>query len=79
MNLQLVILRTLKLVHPRLMTTGTLWSEVLMEAPGTTYSAYREALICLEEKGQVVCVTGEDRDRVKLTDAGVARIRENTI
>lgn len=76
MNLQLIILRTLKLVHPRLMTTGTLWSEVVMEADSATYTAFKTALGELELKGQVVVITGEDKDKAKITDAGLARLAE---
>ena len=79
MNLQLLILRTLRLVHPRMMGTGTLWSEVLMEAPGTTYAAVVEACRTLEERGQALRINGEDRDRIKITEDGIARILESTI
>lgn len=77
MNLQLTILRTLKTVHPHMMTTGTLWSEVLMEEPRASYSGWKSALMELEEKGQVIVIAGEDRQRAKITDEGLARLAEN--
>ena len=74
MNMERTILRTLKTVHPHMMTTGTLWSEVYQDQPGASYSAFRDALNTLDEKRQVVVITGEDRARAKITDEGIARL-----
>lgn len=76
MNAERTILNSLNLVHPRMMAVGTLWSEVRMDAEGLTYSEFKAALSTLEQKGQVVCVSGEDRNKAKITDAGRARLLE---
>lgn len=76
MNMERTILRTLKSVHPHLMTTGTLWSEVYQDEPGASYTDFRSALLALEEKRQVIVITGEDRARAKITDEGLARLLE---
>lgn len=70
------ILENLSRVQPRLMTVGTLWSEVLLDDERVSYSEFKLALRSLEEKEQVVVVHGEDRDKVKITQAGTARLAE---
>ena len=78
MNLQLVILRNIKSGAGRdgMMVTSTLWGEVLMDESRASYSAFRTALRELEEKGQIITVAGQDREKCKLTAAGEARLME---
>ena len=77
MNLQRTILRNLEQRANGMCPTGTLWSDVLLDEPGTSYSAFQRAMTDLEIKGQVVVVTGEDRNKAKITDAGKARLMES--
>jgi len=74
--MQRAILNALSLVHPRLLATTTLWSEVMLDMDGATYTAFKKALTELEIKNQVVLIKGEDRDKAKITDAGLARLAE---
>lgn len=76
MSLQRTILKNLE-QHPNGMRpTGTLWSDVMLDEPGTSYSEFKRALTALEEKGQLVVVNGEDRNKAKITDLGRARLME---
>ena len=76
MSLQRTILRNLETRANGMMPTGTLWGEVMIDEPGTTYSAFAKALTELEIKGQIVTVEGEERRKAKITDAGRARLLE---
>ena len=76
MNLQLTILRNLKSRHPNLMTTATLWAEVSLDEPKANYTGFKAALGELEEKGQALVIQGEDREKAKITDEGIARLLE---
>lgn len=76
MNHQLTILKQLRDIHPRLMNTGTLWSQCRMDDELMTHSAYTVAMNYLEENKQVVVIQGEDLRRAKITDAGLARLAE---
>ena len=76
MNTERRLLEILQRVHPRLMAVNVAWSELLMDEQRASYAGFKAALLALEEKGQVVKITGEDRDRVKITDAGLARLAE---
>jgi len=76
MNLQRTILRNLDQRAGGMCPTGTLWSDVMLDETGTSYSEFKRALTQLEEKGQVVVVNGEDRNKAKITDAGRARLLE---
>lgn len=76
MNLQRTILTNLDRRPGGILPTGTLWSEVMLDEPGTSYSEFKRALTALEEKNQVVVVIGEDRNKAKITDAGRARLME---
>jgi len=76
MNLERIILTNLARVKPRLMAVGTLWSEVRLDDETATYTAFKAALLALEEKGQAVVIPGEDRDKAKITQAGEARLAE---
>lgn len=76
MNIERTILTNLNHRHPGLMATGTLWSEVALDETGCTYTAFKSALTELEIKGQIVVITGEDRNKAKITDAGLARLAE---
>lgn len=76
MSLQRTILRNLETANKGIMTTGTLWSEVLLDVGGVSYSEFTKALRELEEKEQIIVITGEDRAKAKLTDAGRMRLME---
>jgi hypothetical protein len=76
MNLQRLILTNLERSHNGMMPTGTLWSEVSLDAGGSTFTEFSKALRELEMKEQVVVVKGEDRNKAKITDAGRARLLE---
>jgi hypothetical protein len=71
------ILTILKGCHPYLMSVATLWSEVLLDVPRAGYTGFRAAVGELEMKGQIVVVKGEDREKIKITDAGLARLLES--
>jgi predicted transcriptional regulator len=75
-NLQRTILRNLDERSSGMCPTGTLWADVGLDEPGTSYSEFKRALDALEQKGQVVVITGEDRQKAKITDAGRARLLE---
>ena len=74
MNLELTILRNLKSRHPGLMTTNTLWAEVSLDEPKANYTGFKAALSDLEVKGHALVIQGEDREKAKITDAGIARL-----
>ena len=76
MNLQRIILSNLEKGHHGMMPVGSLWSEVSLDTGGSTYSDFKRALGELEFKDQIVIVTGEDRNKAKITDAGRARLME---
>ena len=76
MSLQRSILRNLEQRPNGMCPTGTLWADVCLDEPGTSYSEFKRALGDLEMKGQIVVVTGEDRAKAKITDAGRARLME---
>lgn len=75
--MQRAILQNLDRCHPGMMTTTTLWSEVLLDLSSeANYTAFRAAMTELEQKGQIVVIVGEDRTKAKITDAGKARLAE---
>lgn len=76
MNLQRTILKNLDQRTGGICPTGTLWSDVMLDEPGTSYSEFKRALTALEEKSQVVVINGEDRTKAKITDAGKLRLLE---
>ena len=76
MSLQRTILRNLDSRPNGMCPTGTLWADVCLDEPGTSYSEFKRALTALEEKAQIVVVNGEDRAKAKITDAGRARLME---
>lgn len=76
MNLQRTILTNLESRPTGILPTGTLWHEVMLDEPGTSYTLFAKALTELEVKGQIVTVEGEDRRKAKITDAGRARLLE---
>lgn len=76
MNLERLILDKLNLVHPRMLSEHTLWSDVRLEESGTSLTDLRNAVRKLEGKSQVVVVTGEDITRIKITTDGIARLSE---
>lgn len=79
MNPQFILLSILANIHPRMLAKKTLWSEASMDADELTYTSFKDALQRLEEKDQVVVITGEDRTKVKITQAGLARYAEATV
>ena len=74
--MQRTILRNLEQRPNGICPTGTLWADVSLDEPGTSYSEFKRAMTELEIKGQIVVVTGEDRNKAKITDAGRARLLE---
>lgn len=76
MNIERAILRNLESRPNGMCPTGTLWSDVLLDEPGTSYSAFRRALTNLEQRNQIVVIEGEDRHKAKITDLGRARLLE---
>lgn len=75
-SLERTMLRNLEQRPNGMCPTGTLWSDVVLDEPGISYSAFRRALLNLEMKNQIVIVQGEDRNKAKITDAGRARLME---
>jgi hypothetical protein len=76
MNLERTILQNLSRISPRMMAVRTLWSEVYLDENRASYAGFRKALADLEEKRQIVVITGEDRDKAKITQEGLARLAE---
>ena len=77
MSLQIHILTSLRRVHPRMLPRDVLLAEVRMAiAEPPTKAAFDFALTELETKGQLILVKDEDRERVKITAAGIARHTE---
>ena len=76
MNVERLILECLDNVGSLAMPKTTLFSEVRLDAPGTSYTEFESALRNLGRKGQVEVVPGEDRDKVKILEAGAARLSE---
>lgn len=78
MSIQLQILTSLRRVHPRLMPVETLWAEVRMASvPQPSRSEFNQALRVLEDdKKQILVINGEDLQRAKITDDGIARHEE---
>jgi len=73
--MQRAILQNLNNGHLGMMSTTTLWSEVLLDLGSeANYTAFRAAMTELEQKGQIVVIVGEDRTKAKITDAGKARL-----
>jgi hypothetical protein len=76
MNNERNILDKLSLVHPRMLTENVLLNDCRMDDSTVTLTGLRDAVRKLEAKGQVVQVQGEDALRIKITDAGKARLAE---
>jgi hypothetical protein len=76
MSLQRTILKNLDARPNGMCPTGTLWSEVMLDEPGTSYSEFKRALTALEESGEVTVINGKDRAKAFITDAGRARLME---
>lgn len=76
MTLQRTILRNMEQRPNGVCPTGTLWADVALDEPGTSYSEFSRALAELEIKGQVVTLRGEERLKAKITDAGRMRLLE---
>ena len=71
-----IILKNLDNIAPRMMAEGVLWNEVHLDDDSVSFTAFRKALTSLQEKGQAVVIDGEDRNKVKITQAGAARLAE---
>jgi hypothetical protein len=76
MSLQRTILTNLEGRPNGMAATGSLWTDVMMDDRGASYSEFSHALGKLEEKGQVLVIRGEDRSKAKITDAGKLRLME---
>jgi hypothetical protein len=77
MNLQLQILASLRLVHPRMLPEDALWAEIRMSVvPQPTKADFKQALRIMEDKSQVIVTKDDDRTRVKITADGIARHEE---
>lgn len=76
MSLQRTILRNLSQRPNGMCPTGTLWADVAMDEPGISYTAFKTAMLELEQKDQILTIQGEDRRKAKITDAGRARLLE---
>jgi len=74
----ITVLKILSDANPRMVTTSTLWSEMLISDGRASYTGFTAALRSMEEKGQLIQVKGEDRARCKITDVGIARLAEAT-
>lgn len=76
MNLERTILTNLERAQHGMMTAPTLWAEVSLDVGDASYTDFKKAVHALEVKDQVVVVKGEDREKVKITDVGRARLLE---
>lgn len=76
MNLERIILETLENVHPRMLTDRVLLGDVRLQESSVSQGDLTRALRILENKKQVIVLTGEDSTRVKITQAGQARLLE---
>ena len=74
--MQRTILRNLDQAHNGMMAMPTLWAEVSLDLHGSAYTEFRAAIAALEVKEQIIVIKGEDRLKVKITDAGRARLLE---
>ena len=71
-----IILNNLDNIAPRMMAESVLWNEVHLDDDSVNFTSFRNALSSLQEKGQAVVIDGEDRSKVKITQAGAARLAE---
>ena len=71
-----IILNNLDNIAPRMMAESVLWNEVHLDDGSVNFTSFRNALSSLQEKGQAVVIDGEDRSKVKITQAGTARLAE---
>ena len=76
MNLERTILTNLERGNGGVMAKPTLWSEVMLDEGGCSYSEFSKAITDLEVKEQVVVRNGEDRVKVMITDKGRLRLME---
>ena len=76
MNPERLILESLHLVHPRMLTERVLHSDLSVAGVTMSMTDLRGHLKRLEDKGQVTVVTGEDATRIKITPDGIARLAE---
>ena len=76
-KLELQILISLRRVAPRMLPRDVLLAEVrAASADAPTKAEFDFAVTELEAKGQLIRVKDEDRERVKITAAGIARHAE---
>jgi hypothetical protein len=71
-----IILESLSLVHPRMLTETVLLSDLRVQGMQMSLTDLRGHLGRLESKSQVTVVTGEDSTRIKITQDGIARLSE---
>lgn len=76
MNVERLILESLHLVHPRMLTERVLLSDLSIAGEPISLTDLRGHLKKLEAKSQVTVVTGEDATRIKITSDGIARLAE---
>ena len=76
MSTERTILTNLERGHDGVMSKSVLWSEVMLDEGGCTYSEFSQHLTNLEVKGEVVVLHGSERVKVKITDKGRLRLME---
>lgn len=74
MNLERILLTNLERFPHGMTTVVTLWAEVSLDVPSASYTDFKAALHELQVKDQIVVIKGEDREKVKITDVGRARL-----
>ena len=76
MNPERLILESLHLVHPRMLTERVLQSDLTIAGVSMSITDLKGHLQRLETKSQLTIVTGEDATRIKITPDGIARLAE---
>lgn len=76
MNAERLILESLHLVHPRMLTERVLRSDLRVAGIDMSLTDLRGHIGRLEEKSQVVVVKDDDATRIKITSDGIARLAE---
>lgn len=76
MNIERTILTNLERGNDGTMTKPVLWSEVMLDQGGCSYSEFTKALTDLEVSGEVIVLNGRDRTKIRITDNGRMRLME---
>lgn len=76
MSTQRQILEALHTAHPRMLSETVLLSDLRVQGIKISLTDLRGELRRLEEKEQAIIVNGEDATRIKITQAGIARLAE---